>query len=73
MVILTLQDRFPLLVTMILIAIGACGFITMRGLLMWENRRRSQIIETWTAEDFERENENEERRGDMKLSFRYGY
>ncbi|KAL5381630.1 hypothetical protein DPSP01_007078 [Paraphaeosphaeria sporulosa] len=65
--------RFPLMMTMILIAIGAVGFISMRMLLMWENRRRARIIETWTAEDFERENESQERRGDAKLSFRYGY
>jgi hypothetical protein len=59
--------------TMILIAIGACGFMVMRFLLVWENRRRSRITQTWTAEDFERENLNEQRRGDAKLSFKYGY
>jgi len=58
---------------MILIAIGACGFIAMRGLLMLENRRRARLISTWTAEDFETENESQERRGDMKLTFKYMY
>jgi hypothetical protein len=58
---------------MILIAIGALGFMAMRVVLMWENQRRARILETWTAEDFEREKESEERRGDSKLSFKYGY
>lgn len=70
---LTSLDRFPLLVTMILIAIGAVGFICVRMLLLWENRRRARIVETWTAQEFEQENENGDRRGDMKLTFRYGY
>lgn len=67
------QDRFPLLVTLILIAVGACGFVAVRGLLMWENGRRARIVAPWTAEEFERESENGDRRGDMKVSFRYGY
>jgi hypothetical protein len=58
---------------MILIIIGAFGFISMRVLLMVENRRRARIISTWVADDFEAENLSDERRGDMKLSFRYGY
>jgi Trk-type K+ transport system membrane component len=70
---LTSTDRFPLLVTMILIVIGACGFLSMRLLLMLENRRRARIISTWVADDFEAENESNKRRGDMKLTFRYGY
>jgi acyl CoA:acetate/3-ketoacid CoA transferase alpha subunit len=70
---LTSPDRFPLLVTMILVVIGACGFLSMRLLLMLENRRRARIISSWTAEDFEAEASSNERRGDMKLTFRHGY
>jgi hypothetical protein len=58
---------------MILIAIGALGFMAIRVVLILENQRRARIIQTWTAEDFERERENEERRGDSKLSFKYDY
>jgi len=68
-----ISDRFPLLVTMILIAIGASGFIGMRGLLMWENRKRQRVTSTWAPADFANERESRKRRGDMKLSFRYGY
>lgn len=67
------SDRVPLLVTMVLITIGAIGFVVMRILLMLENKRRARIISTWEYEDFEAENVSTERRGDMKLSFRYGY
>ncbi|KAH7116123.1 major facilitator superfamily domain-containing protein [Dendryphion nanum] len=65
--------KFSLLVTMILIAIGACGFLMMRVIFMYVNRRRARIISTWTVEDFEEENTLLERRGDQKLTFRYGY
>jgi hypothetical protein len=58
---------------MILIVIGACGFIAMRMLLMFENRRRARIISDWSVEDFEAERESVMRKGDMKVSFRYGY
>jgi hypothetical protein len=69
---LTSPDRFPLLVTMILIVIGACGFLFMRLLFMLENRR-PRVISGWTIEDFEAEASSNERRGDMKLTYRYGY
>jgi hypothetical protein len=70
---LTSPDRFPLLVTMILIVIGAGGFICMRVLLMLENRRRARIVSTWSASEFAAEKDSNTRRGDMKLTFRYGY
>jgi hypothetical protein len=59
--------------TMILIVIGACGFICMRGLLMLENRRRARIVSTWSAAEVAEEKDSNRRRGDMKLTFRYGY
>jgi hypothetical protein len=58
---------------MILIVIGACGFIIMRVLLMLENRRRARIISGWSVDDFEAEKSSEKRRGDKKITFRYGY
>jgi hypothetical protein len=58
---------------MIVIVIGACGFMAMRVLLMLENRRRARTISGWSAENFEMEENTEERRGDMKITFRYGY
>jgi hypothetical protein len=58
---------------MILIVIGAGGFLLMRVLLMLENRRRARVVAGWSAHDFETEKTSEERRGDMKVTFRYGY
>jgi hypothetical protein len=58
---------------MILIVIGAGGFLFIRLLLMLENRRRARIISGWTVDEFEEETRSNERRGDMKLTFRYGY
>ncbi|KAF2473731.1 MFS general substrate transporter [Lindgomyces ingoldianus] len=65
--------RYPLLVTMILIAIGACGFLSIRILLMCINRKRAQMISTWTVQEFEEESESSVRRGDQKPTFKYGY
>jgi hypothetical protein len=58
---------------MILIVIGAGGFLLMRVLLMLENRRRARVVSGWSAHDFEAEKTSEERRGDMKITFHYGY
>jgi hypothetical protein len=58
---------------MILIVIGAGGFLLIRVLLILENRRRARVIAGWSAYDFETEKTSEERRGDMKVTFRYGY
>jgi hypothetical protein len=68
-----MADRIPLLITMLLIVTGAVGFVSIRGLLMLENRRRARKISGWTKEEYEAENESDQRRGDMKLTFRYGY
>ncbi|ORY16997.1 major facilitator superfamily domain-containing protein [Clohesyomyces aquaticus] len=65
--------KYPLTVVMVLIAFGACGFLSMRLLLMWINRRRARTTATWTDEQFREENESDARRGDAKLTFRYGY
>lgn len=66
-------DRYPLLVTMILIAIGALGFLSVRFWLMLINQKRAGTILSWTADEFDEEMSSEERRGDQKLTFRYGY
>ncbi|KAF2108087.1 hypothetical protein BDV96DRAFT_616595 [Lophiotrema nucula] len=71
--LLTVLVRYPLLVTMILIAIGAIGFLSIRILLMWINHKRVRVISTWRAESFEKGRLSTERRGDPKLTFRYGY
>ncbi len=65
--------HYPLTVTMALICVGLVGFLSMRGVYMWTNRDRARRIKGWTAEDSETERLNPERRGDMKLTFVYGY
>jgi hypothetical protein len=40
---------------------------------MLENRRRARIVSTWSAAEVAEEKDSNRRRGDMKLTFRYGY
>ncbi|KAI9370217.1 major facilitator superfamily domain-containing protein [Aspergillus egyptiacus] len=65
--------KFPLIVTMILIAVGMVGFCVMRGLYMWENRRRRKIILSWDEREYAAERERVDRRGDQKLTWVYVY
>jgi hypothetical protein len=65
--------NFPLKITMILISMGAGGYVAMRGVYMFLNRKRAGLIEGWTPEQFEEEWRNSERRGNRKLTFVYGY
>lgn len=65
--------KFPLTITMIIVAVGFVGFMTMRGVFMFENRKRTKEMATWTAEDFENEKRSDERRGHRKRNFIYEY
>ncbi|KAL4966461.1 major facilitator superfamily domain-containing protein [Aspergillus stella-maris] len=65
--------KYPLIVTMILIAVGMVGFVAMRGVYMWENRRRRRIILQWTPEEYQVEQERTDRRGDKKVTWVYAY
>ncbi|KAK4141786.1 uncharacterized protein C8A04DRAFT_30631 [Dichotomopilus funicola] len=65
--------KYPLTVTMILSAVGMLGFLFVRGMLMLENRRRRKIVAGWTEEDYIREQESTERRGDQRYTWVYGY
>ena len=58
---------------MILIAIGLLGFLSIRVVYMTINRNRDRKMANWTESDFAQENQSTERRGDQKLTFRYGY
>jgi hypothetical protein len=49
------------------------GFCIIRTAYFFENRRRHRIIRDWTSEQYEEEAVNEERRGDQRLTFIYGY
>jgi hypothetical protein len=40
---------------------------------MMENRRRLKITENWTEQEFLNENLSDERRGDHKYTYIYGY
>jgi MFS family permease len=65
--------KYPLTVTMILIAIGMVGFLFVRAAYMFENRRRRKIIADWDDARFEDEQRSTERRGDQRLTWIYGY
>ncbi|KAJ5558736.1 hypothetical protein N7461_002708 [Penicillium sp. DV-2018c] len=65
--------RFPLIVTMILIAVGMCGFCAVRGLYMIENRRRREEIASWDEARFAMEESSTERRGDQRHTWIYSY
>jgi MFS family permease len=65
--------NFPLKITMILISMGACGYVSMRFVYMFLNRKRTRLIANWTPEQFEEEYRNSKRRGNRKLTFIYGY
>jgi MFS family permease len=65
--------RYPLMVTMILTAVGMVGFVFIRAMYMLENRRRRKILATWDEADFEAERLDPKKRGDQKLTWIYGY
>ncbi|KAL4801819.1 major facilitator superfamily domain-containing protein [Aspergillus unguis] len=65
--------KYPLVVTMILIAVGMGGFLSLRGLYMWENRRRRAILRTWGVEEYRAEQEREDKTGDKKVTWVYAY
>lgn len=65
--------RYPLIVTMILIAVGMVGFCAMRGLYMWENRRRRRVIVSWDEREYAEEQARVDRRGDQKVTWVYAY
>lgn len=65
--------KYPLVVTMVLIAVGMGGFLAMRGVYMWENRRRRAIMRAWEGGDFVEEQNRMDRRGDRKVTWVYAY
>ncbi|KAF2404848.1 MFS general substrate transporter [Trichodelitschia bisporula] len=65
--------RFPLTVTMVMVAVGMTGFFGMRWVLVAVNRRRAAVTAGWTEEQREAERRSLVRRGDRKLTFVYGY
>ncbi|KAL2847202.1 major facilitator superfamily domain-containing protein [Aspergillus pseudoustus] len=65
--------RYPLIVTMILIAVGMGGFCAMRALYMWENRRRRKIILSWDEQEYAEEQNRTDKRGDQKVTWVYAY
>jgi hypothetical protein len=65
--------RFPLTVTMALIAVGITGFLIIRLMYMLENSRRRKIIATWDDDRYIQEQESETRRGDQRYTWIYGY
>ncbi|KAM7183216.1 Major facilitator superfamily domain containing protein [Naviculisporaceae sp. PSN 640] len=64
---------FPLIVTMIMSAVGILGFISIRVMYMMENKKRRKEIATWDEDRFEEEQNSTERRGDQRKTWIYGY
>lgn len=58
---------------MILVSVGAAGFLGMRIVYVFLNRRRAGIVEGWTEEEFVEGWRNCGRRVNRKLTFVYGY
>ncbi|KAL2802247.1 major facilitator superfamily domain-containing protein [Aspergillus granulosus] len=65
--------RYPLIVTMVLIAVGMGGFCMMRVLYMWENRRRRRIILSWDESEYAEEQNRTDKKGDQKVTWVYAY
>ncbi|KAL4982740.1 major facilitator superfamily domain-containing protein [Aspergillus falconensis] len=65
--------KYPLVVTMVLIAVGMGGFVAMRVVYMWENRRRRAIMRAWDEGEYEEEQNRMDRRGDRKITWVYAY
>lgn len=65
--------KFPLIVTMCMSAAGMIGFVFIRVMYMWENKKRRQEIAIWDEDRFEEEQNSTERRGDQRKTWIYGY
>jgi len=64
---------YPLIVTMIMSAVGIVGFIFIRLMYLLENKKRRKEIATWDEDRFEEEMNSAERRGDQRRTWIYGY
>lgn len=65
--------HFPLIVTMILIAVGMLGFCLVRVLYMVENRCRRKEMANWDESRFALEESSVDRRGDQRRTWIYSY
>jgi hypothetical protein len=66
-------DETPLIITICIMAAGACGLIFLRVMYMWENKKRANLIAQWDEADFAAEAASEQRRGDQRRTFMYAY
>ena len=58
-------------VTMILMAVEMVGFAAIRGVYVWENRKRKESFETWDEEQVRAEDRGKKgRRGESEMHFR---
>ncbi|CZR65818.1 uncharacterized protein PAC_15718 [Phialocephala subalpina] len=66
--------RIPWSFTMILMAVEMVGFAAIRGVYVWENRKRKESFETWDEEQVRAEDRGKNgRRGDQRCTFVYSY
>jgi len=70
---LTVTDNFSLKVTMILMAVAVVGFALIRLAYTLLNGERVRLTAGWTEEELEQEAQSEDRVGDHKKTFLYGY
>ncbi|KAI1851512.1 hypothetical protein JX266_002974 [Neoarthrinium moseri] len=62
----------PLIITVVIMAVGAVGLIFIRYMYMLENKRRICEVADWDEARFVAEAASEERRGDQRWTFLYG-
>lgn len=63
----------PLIITIIIMAVGAVGLVFIRFMYRLENKKRAAKIANWDEADFGAEAASTERRGDQRQTFMYGY
>lgn len=54
-------------------AVGASGLVLLRILYRMENRKRASEIATWDETQFAEESASQEKRGDQRRTFMYGF
>ncbi|CAI6334217.1 unnamed protein product [Periconia digitata] len=62
----------PLIITICIMVVGACGLIFLRFMYQRENKKRAEEIATWDEQRFAEESASEVRRGDQRKTFMYG-
>jgi hypothetical protein len=62
-----------LIITIVLLVVGAVGLVFVRFMYKLENQKRAREIAEWDEQQFAIEASSEERRGDQRKTFMYGF